>query len=508
MSLDPHSVSLNSGKKRKRGSYQAAICHPKDSGNNEGSTNAISPPPTDSPEKDPSTSAPQSPQIPSAKVAEWPEGIASIERTHRALNIVFTFCCTRKHVVTTFDNIRTAVESHLGKPLTVEDVASVVAIRPEAMNFAYVDESTLQNDAKGSERDITFKTTTPKDIRSQGPPTDASVGGFTGSDGLGSSLHLGSADEEREVLYFEFVDGDVKPQSSKTPESNTGPVSSSRATIFKLPQYSHENLSSLIDRRNRKFNDSLTAFVNECVRSRMEPLDRLRKRSQSYLPTPSVRRVRREATTVPDTIPEIRESIPNIVRELKSSPWYRGQIVLGGHRVLEPQPAVYGDLNFRLSQDLVNALYNSRGIVQLYAHQAEALNCLSSGDNVVVATSTSSGKSLIYQLPVLHALEQDPSIRALYIFPTKALAQDQKRSLSELLHYMPQLHDVLVSTFDGDTPWVDRMAIREDARIIFTNPDMLHLTILPNEERWRKYLQHLKYVVGKPWPPVALPVCR
>ncbi|MBE3044001.1 DEAD/DEAH box helicase, partial [Candidatus Bathyarchaeota archaeon] len=226
---------------------------------------------------------------------------------------------------------------------------------------------------------------------------------------------------------------------------------------------------------------------------------KLKERSKSYLPTPSDRGAQSGAATVPDKIPTARESIPNIILELRSSPWYTGQIVPGGHRVFEPQPAVYGDLNFRLSQDLVNALYNSRGIVQLYGHQAEALNSLSSGNNVVVATSTSSGKSLIYQLPVLHALEQDLSTRAMYIFPTKALAQDQKRNLSELLHYMPQLKDVLVATFDGDTPRADRVTIREEARIIFTNPDMLHMAILPHEERWRKYLQHLKYVVGKPW---------
>lgn len=463
--------------------------------------NTASPWPAGPSQNDSSSSAPQSSPSRGHVGPELGDGLDEVKRTHRALNIVFTFCCTRKHVVTTFNNIKAAVESHLGKPLTVEDVAAVVAIRPEAINFAYVDELTLQNDAKGSERDTTFKSTTPRNIASQGPPLDASVGGLTGNDSLESSFSFDSADEEGEVLYLEFVDGDVKPQSSKTTDlSQGGPGSSSQSKTFGLPQYSWDGVSSLIDRRNRKFNDSLSAFVDECVRSETVPLQRLRERAKLYLPTRSSRLTRNGGSTVPDYIPAIRESIPKIVLELRSSPWYTGQIVPEGYRVFESQPAIYGDLNFRLSQDLVNALYNSRGIIQLYAHQTEALNCLLSGNNVVVATSTSSGKSLIYQLPVLHALEEDRSTRAMYVFPTKALAQDQKRSLRELLHYMPQLEDVLVATFDGDTPMADRRTIREDARIVFTNPDMLHVTVLPNEERWRKFLQHLKYVVGKLQP--------
>ncbi|MBE3042102.1 hypothetical protein IMZ48_05880, partial [Candidatus Bathyarchaeota archaeon] len=276
MSSDPQSVPLKPGRKRKRASVPPETSRPEDPAN-QAPLNVVSLSPTGSSENDSPSSAPQNPKIRDHAAPEWPEEIVGIERTHRALNIVFTFCCTRKHVVTAFDNIKAAVESHLGKPLTVEDVAAVVAIRPEAIKFAYVDELTLQNDAKGSERDTAFKTATPKDIRSQGPPADASVGGFRGNDSLGSFSPFGSADEEREVLFFEFVDGDVKPQSSKTPESNTGPVSSSRTKTFKLPLYSHESMSSLIDRRNQKFSDSLTAFVDECTRSQVDPWTKLKE---------------------------------------------------------------------------------------------------------------------------------------------------------------------------------------------------------------------------------------
>lgn len=113
-----------------------------------------------------------------------------------------------------------------------------------------------------------------------------------------------------------------------------------------------------------------------------------------------------------------------------------------------------------------------------------------------MATSTSSGKSLIYQLPVLHALERDYDSRAMYIFPTKALAQDQRRSLKEMMAYMPGLEEAVVETFDGDTPESRRRHIRDEARIILTNPDMLHATILPQEEGWRTFLQNVEYVVG------------
>jgi DEAD/DEAH box helicase domain-containing protein len=99
----------------------------------------------------------------------------------------------------------------------------------------------------------------------------------------------------------------------------------------------------------------------------------------------------------------------------------------------------------------------------LYSHQAKAINDLWNKKHVIVSTSTASGKSLIYQLPVLHALERDPNVKALYIFPTKALAQDQKKSLVNILSFMKELSHIMVETFDGDTPQVDRTRIRENA---------------------------------------------
>jgi DEAD/DEAH box helicase domain-containing protein len=122
-----------------------------------------------------------------------------------------------------------------------------------------------------------------------------------------------------------------------------------------------------------------------------------------------------------------------------------------------------GDLLQPLSPSLQNAIASSRGIERLYSHQAKAINELSMGKHVIVSTATASGKSLIYQIPVLASLEQDPTTKALYIFPTKALAQDQKKSLQSILSHMAGLSHIQVETFDGDTPQSNRTQIRESA---------------------------------------------
>ncbi|KAI1482507.1 P-loop containing nucleoside triphosphate hydrolase protein [Daldinia eschscholtzii] len=420
---------------------------------------------------------------------EWPQLFKDLDKTHRALNLVFTFCSTRRHLATTFDTIRSAVESNTKRELTVDDVAAIAALRPEGINFTYVDEVMLQTDIKGAERDSTFKSGRSRIITVQGPAPDASVGGFTGMEELGSRHPDESPPAGQEVLYFEFVDGDLKRQvqSKKTGEP-TNPNRRLRDEDLKMPVYSQKQLTTLIEKRNQKFTNA----------KNLDPEVIIRQEAEAYIPVPSMSSAATpmpEPSTIPESIPKERKSIPEIIQELKDSSWYTGQIVPDGHRVFDAQDPVFGELDFLLSQDMVNALYNAKGITQFYAHQAEAINNLHAGHHVVVSTSTSSGKSLIYQLPVLHALEQDPNTRAIYIFPTKALAQDQKKSLKEMLAYFADLGNVLVETFDGDTPMYLRNEIRDEARIIFTNPDMLHLTILPQEDKWRTFLKHLRYVV-------------
>jgi DEAD/DEAH box helicase domain-containing protein len=139
----------------------------------------------------------------------------------------------------------------------------------------------------------------------------------------------------------------------------------------------------------------------------------------------------------------------------------------------------------------------ARGIDQLYTHQAEAFAHILAGRNVVSVTPTASGKTLCYNAPVLNAILQDPSTRALYLFPTKALAQDQLAELHTLAQLVERGTDseIGVFTYDGDTPSDARRAIRGKAHVVLSNPDMVHSGILPHHPRWAKLFENLKFVV-------------
>jgi len=151
-----------------------------------------------------------------------------------------------------------------------------------------------------------------------------------------------------------------------------------------------------------------------------------------------------------------------------------------------------GKLNRPLPIELQQAL-TACGILQLYTHQAQAINAIAEGRHVITATSAASGKTLIYNLPVLQSCLEDPRSRAFYLFPTKALAQDQLRALDELCSRLPRMPQF--GTYDGDTPRGARQRLRRSAQIILTNPDMLHLGILPNHALWSRFLSNLRYVV-------------
>jgi DEAD/DEAH box helicase domain-containing protein len=165
-------------------------------------------------------------------------------------------------------------------------------------------------------------------------------------------------------------------------------------------------------------------------------------------------------------------------------------------RRLEAVEAQYAPFPEATDPRLVKAI-GSRGITQLYTHQAEAIAHAMAGRNVVTITPTASGKTLCYNMPVMDAILKDPSTRALYLFPTKALAQDQ---LAEL-HQMAELvgaeggGDIGVFTYDGDTPQDARRAIRGRAHVVLSNPDMVHSGILPHHPRWAKLFENLKFVI-------------
>ena len=137
--------------------------------------------------------------------------------------------------------------------------------------------------------------------------------------------------------------------------------------------------------------------------------------------------------------------------------------------------------------------YREKGIEQLYSHQAEAAERVRSGKNVAIVTPTASGKTLCYNLAVLNAVMENPDTRALYIFPTKALAQDQLAELQDLGRRMGEPFGVF--TYDGDTPSDARQSIRQHGHIVLTNPDMLHTGILPHHTKWTRLFENLQFVV-------------
>ena len=160
---------------------------------------------------------------------------------------------------------------------------------------------------------------------------------------------------------------------------------------------------------------------------------------------------------------------------------------------IPPQDASFGNLDKPLHPTLQSRL-ESLCITSLYTHQAKAINTARYGKNIMVATASASGKTLCYNIPALEAILNDRTSRALYLFPTKALAQDQLRSLSQL--GCPEIiSSGECATFDGDTPHPERPKIKRGARIVLTNPDMLHLGILPNHKSWSRLFSRLKYVV-------------
>jgi DEAD/DEAH box helicase domain-containing protein len=172
---------------------------------------------------------------------------------------------------------------------------------------------------------------------------------------------------------------------------------------------------------------------------------------------------------------------------LAADPDLVGRLV---HRELMPaRPAQHADVSEPLLSEVADRV-KARGIDQLYVHQATAIDRLRAGTSVVIATGTASGKSLCYQVPIVESVVADRRDTALLLFPTKALAHDQLRSLRSWL--VPGMRAV---TFDGDTSTDDRKWARKNANVVLTNPDMLHVGILPSHQRWATFMMRLRYVV-------------
>ncbi|TDL34770.1 DEAD/DEAH box helicase [Jeotgalibacillus sp. S-D1] len=185
-----------------------------------------------------------------------------------------------------------------------------------------------------------------------------------------------------------------------------------------------------------------------------------------------------------------KKTVGDLVEFFKTDKDIQQQIVKW--HTIEPKKADFSCIPHTVHPKLVQAL-NEKGIGQLYTHQEEAYRLIRNGHSVTAITPTASGKTLCYNLPVVQTILENPSARALYLFPTKALSQDQKTELNEWL----DLADASITcyTYDGDTPANIRQKVRRAGQIVITNPDMLHSAILPHHTKWVSLFENLQYIV-------------
>ncbi len=183
-------------------------------------------------------------------------------------------------------------------------------------------------------------------------------------------------------------------------------------------------------------------------------------------------------------------NVAQVIDRLKADREFRSNLT--EWRTIPARPARYADFPESMHPKLAEAL-RKRKIHALYTHQAEAIDAVLKGENVCVVTPTASGKTLCYNLPVLNRLLVNPEARALYLFPTKALSQDQVHELKSTIDDLEV--KIGTFTFDGDTPQSARKAVRSAGHIVVTNPDMLHAGILPHHTIWIKLFENLEFIV-------------
>ncbi|KAH8108129.1 P-loop containing nucleoside triphosphate hydrolase protein [Cristinia sonorae] len=405
------------------------------------------------------------------RAREWPEYFDSLFKTFKALNTVIAFCSSRKHLALTFSVVRASVEGLLKHPLELAKVAELKVLLPDLILFAYIPSIELRIHADGGaiskktrEASPDFTLKKPKSI---------------------SSTQLPSEDEEEHVLVLDFVDS---PKGHKS--ANAGFVRSMP------PAMTPAATKKLIEKRNNRFTDAVNELL-EATRSDEDPVMLVQEAARDYIPvdpSSTTSTIDTKGKNRQSTVPAAHErpTIDTILEEIQKQAWYNNQIV--HRRTAEAKEGQTGVLDNPISDTVKQALQQARKIYSLYTHQAESINALAQGKNVIVSTSTASGKSVIYQVPLLTFLESNQDATAMFIYPTKALAQDQKGALEQLLASCPSMENVVVATYDGDTPQEDRRGIRETASVIFTNFDMIHASILPHEDLWRRFLQNLKLV--------------
>ncbi|CAE6459000.1 unnamed protein product [Rhizoctonia solani] len=388
------------------------------------------------------------------------------EYTRQALNTVIAFCSSRKHLAITFSLVRQSVENILKQPLELERVAQIKALLPDTICFAYFNANELRVNAETAEKD--------------GTPDIYAPHNFSGE-----------SNEKEHVLVLDFIES----------RKGKGPQRGPQGSGFALPvALTPAGVKNLIEKRNERYCAAINELIAACKATSEDPVVLVTSAAHDHIPInpASILEGVHSGSSGTPIIPGSTERPPieSVIQTLKDSHEvrpYREQIV--HERIFGKREARWGELARPISGNVASALKTARGVTGFYSHQAAAINSIWDGKNVIVSTSTASGKSVIYQVPILCALEKDKAVTAMFIYPTKALAQDQKRAIEQLLLRCPGLEDIRVATYDGDTPQELRSTVRQTASIIFTNFDMLHASIIPNEEHWRRFFKNMHLVV-------------
>ncbi|KAI8991328.1 P-loop containing nucleoside triphosphate hydrolase protein [Mycotypha africana] len=372
-----------------------------------------------------------------------PDVLQQLKEKFERLNLFCAFCDARLTTSMTIQNLQKAVPQ-----LTLEDLAAINVIIPNFVKFHPLTEQTIE---------IEFGRRANKRFSKQK-----------------HAQALGNRGDE--WLKYGFA----KKGNNKE-------------DIFQATK--PDKVKKLIEDQNNLFVKSLENFIKQCEEKNVKIEDYLTAELQKNIP--ALLRNHDIVTEQNDiNVPyenEGTKTMSEVIAGLKQLSFYGGQLESDDNqRTFPAEEPVYGDIH--LSEEIKSAL-TENNINHLYVHQADALNGLYEGKHVIVSTPTASGKSLIYQIPVLEALLKNIESKAMYIFPTKALAQDQMRALQDIIRRISKLSHIMISTFDGDTPSDQRPYIRQNSSIIFTNPDMLHHSILPSMKSWRHFLSKLKYVV-------------
>ncbi|KAK7043795.1 ATP-dependent 3'-5' DNA helicase [Paramarasmius palmivorus] len=401
-------------------------------------------------------------KVPLEPSENWPDYFHSLFKASARLNLIFkalntvlAFVTSRKQLATTFPTIRKSVENITKEPLDLNKVAELKALLPSIIRFAYVPRSSIQVN----------------------PPVKK---GISEPDYSERSELVKSAydDDEDHVLTLEFAE---TWGGGETDTSSFAPTRTTSAT------------KKLVERRNERYIRAVDELLS-ATHPPENPVALIQSAAREHIPVfPNMKASEipsmfEDHMNLPIPNPEHRASVNEILQELEEQSWYKNQIV--ERRSVESKPGKSGEIE--LSPTIQEALASSRGISALYSHQVAAIQALSRGFHVIVSTSTASGKTIIYQVPLLKFLEEHQGSTAIFVYPTKALAQDQKASLEQLLGACPGLEHIRVATYDGDTPTELRADIRENCSVIFTNFDMIHFAILPYEEGWRRFLKNLK----------------